>query len=116
MNGLTINIIILAAALVVMLFCLWRGYESGKRAGYMHMWDFQWCIAWVLCAIIVVGAALALSINTLGAHVEETTCGKWGKAVEREVKFIRPSYWSWDCLIQTDEGWVSRDAIIKVDD
>ncbi len=68
-------------------------------------------------ALLAVGATggLTLAVNAW-ANYDESVCGAYSDATERVTRFARLNHWEWDCLVQTDDGWVSRDAIVKVDD
>lgn len=47
-------------------------------------------------------------------HQDE--CANYAAATDRAVRYERTGLSNFDCYVQTNEGWVTRDDIVKVDD
>jgi hypothetical protein len=103
-----------ATSLAALGLCLWRGHRD--KDTYLNMWKGVYVAGSLVSACAVVVTGLIFTINLYGPHYSERACARWGAATERETRFIHPTYWSWDCVVRTDEGWVSTSAIVKVDD
>lgn len=113
MDGQTIiNLITGASFGLAVIGAVW-GHFNTDRYG---MWPV---VSWVFVGVGLVVGALALVFAVLvpmTASYDETVCERYGQASEREVMFERYGFGSWDCLVETDEGWVSTSRITKVDD
>lgn len=110
MNGHVIMGGITTLTVIVVVVCVWRGHAT---KGYM--WKDRWALGWVPAAVVAVVFGALFTINLMVPRYERGLCTRWGEATERETRFIRPGYWSWDCLVRTSEGWVSTDQIMKVE-
>jgi hypothetical protein len=73
-------------------------------------------VALALTAVVVPMAVGLWVLPLLNSTYDELQCAAWGESVERDVRFVRINHFDWSCLTHTDEGWVGRDRIVKVDD
>lgn len=63
----------------------------------------------VTLAAVAIFLAIVVSISSL---VDSNTCNQFGSRSNREVKFQRYNYLSWDCLTPSQDGkWISTDAL-----
>jgi di/tricarboxylate transporter len=64
-------------------------------------------------ATALLAAATLLVVGSVDwrAHQETVSCQRFGQETERVVKFVRYRFADWDCLIQTDEGWINREGL-----
>jgi hypothetical protein len=68
----------------------------------------------VFGAILLIVAAFFWIVAWLyvpAASYSENKCGAYGEQTERETRFARYTHWSWDCLVNTDEGWIPKDQL-----
>lgn len=63
----------------------------------------------------LVSLGITIGVNA-GVRHDETVCTRFGEQTEREVRFARYSYWEWECLVKTGDGWVTRDNIVKFEE
>lgn len=98
------------------------GYKFRIHTHYRFINEhaYEWRGPFVLGIVIswvVAGIALVITcIATFVPAYEEGVCEKWGTQVERETRFIRTNFWEWGCYVNTDEGWIGTDKMVKVDD
>lgn len=113
MTGLFICITLAAAGAVIAGVSSYFGVKSVR--GYMG-WDIGWVLAATLgWLMLLVFGIIAIAVPA-SASYDETVCRNYGEATNRETQFIHTGFFSWECQVQTDEGWVSTDQIIKVDE
>jgi hypothetical protein len=115
MSGLALLIV---GAVAFTLFCvlcvvMWRRARnddpySGATVG--------WAIGSILAGLAALALLLVAVIVPVEASYDETECRKWGESSDREVRFERWSSFSWSCFVNTEDGWVSKDSIVKVED
>ena len=73
-----------------------------------------------ICGVTVaIGVAVVVAFVVpirYGMHwVATTDCREFSAATGRQVKFVDYTWFTWDCLVQTDLGrWVPRDALRDV--
>jgi hypothetical protein len=94
--------IISAVALVGILVCVWayRKYDNGAPIAIGFM-----------LALVAIGALGPLAWCPLAVRHDRSACQRFGSATEREVKFARYSFFTWEGLVLTDEGWIARDNL-----
>ena len=77
-------------------------------------------MGWVFAIIgplALLAAAVLIGIIGIGVyHADKASCAGFAEVAEREVRFERYWFGDWDCLVETSDGWVPRDAIRKVED
>lgn len=81
--------------------------------------DGQASLAGLSAIFTGVGAlvvAILICFAFFGPRHDRRVCNEFADVSEREVRFEHYSFWEWECLVRTDEGWVGRDRIVKVDD
>lgn len=61
----------------------------------------------ILFSLVIAFSFIFFMINEGMAKVERNSCASWGIETSREVKFIRPSFFYYDCLVNTQDGWIS---------
>lgn len=113
MDGQTITLLIAVFGLVVATFAVVWGTTHKDR---YDMWPLS---SWLLLPFGLLIAAFGVLFAVflpLSASYDESICERYGVVAEREVKFERYGYTSWDCLAETDEGWVSTSRIMKVEE
>lgn len=87
---------------------VWRDSYGFLRVG--------WVCA-MLTSLVLLGAAALVGIIGFGMyHADKASCAGFAEVSEREVRFERYWFGDWDCLVETSDGWVPRDAIRKVED
>lgn len=42
-------------------------------------------------------------------------CAAYGRDTDRQVRWIQVSYWDYGCYVLTEDGWVPKDQIVKVE-
>lgn len=110
--------IALTTILVGITVWWWRHMAGARRRGLDLLLDVSMPIS-MGGAIIAAAAAICVVVlvTTPASYGHaERACARYGTQTERDTKMIRTTFWSWDCVVLTDEGWVSTDAIVKVDD
>jgi uncharacterized membrane protein len=100
----------------VMILCIWRGHATKEKISYSEFWKMKYVFGWIGAMLLFLVFGSIFIINLWVPIYSEHACVRWGEETDREVRFIHPTYWSWSCTVHTNEGWVSKDAIVKVDD
>lgn len=67
----------------------------------------------------IVGALAALtffvgfvfSVNGLAHHFDGSRCAQFGQISGRQVKFVDYNIFSWECLVNTSNGWIDLDNV-----
>lgn len=102
----------MTVALILLAVCV-----AAAVVGGMFIWESDLAL---FPFVLGVGGAFTITAVVLIALLvprhDQTVCERFADASGRETKFEHYSFWSWECLVETDEGWVSRGNIIKVDD
>ncbi len=65
-----------------------------------------------LCKVIaiVVGIVVIFTVGltSMGASIDSGSCQQFGVNSNRETRFVRYNYFSWDCLTPSKDGkWIS---------
>lgn len=110
---MTIIIIVAVLAFVGLGATCWYAHAHLDHCGMWPGWT------WVLAAILgitLLASSITGGIQHYAPQYDERVCARFADESGRETKFARYGFWSWECLVETDGGWVSRDRIIKVDD
>lgn len=115
MSGLYINAWVAVGSGALMVLFMVLGHRS-KRSNHYNMWDSAWVLLAAIAGVVLFIAGLILVINEGTYAVDRTACREFSEAADRDTRFARYTYWSWDCLVETDEGWVSTEQIVKMDD
>jgi hypothetical protein len=68
------------------------------------------------CGLVLVIVALLLAvmlpIRQLIHHYDIADCRNFASQSGYETKFAQYTWWTWDCLAETDNGkWVSKDNL-----
>jgi hypothetical protein len=95
--------VVLAVMSGVVAVWLWR-LPSSRRVGGLGGVAAGVCLACVVCAIV-------LGATTANRRLNESRCADYGVAAERTVKFVEYNWSSWECLVLTQDGWVSRSNV-----
>jgi len=70
-----------------------------------------WVAGFVGCVLLVI-AVLGAVVGTGVYFVDRNQCHSFGRQSNREVKFVRYTLVSWDCLTPTADGkWISTDNL-----
>jgi len=64
-------------------------------------------------AIILTGAFFGLT--ALEKISVENICQTWTEGTGRNTKFVENYPWYFDCLVETESGWVSIDVLHQVE-
>jgi hypothetical protein len=55
----------------------------------------------------------------LGMHLtrdyDRRECRSYSHQTERDVRFLQTGYWNWDCYVMTNDGWVPKGQIVKIE-
>lgn len=70
----------------------------------------------VLLGVLLVGAAataaIVMAVVVFVAHLDRASCNAFADNSGRETRFVRYTYWTWDCLTpQADGRWIPVDAL-----
>lgn len=83
----------------------------------VFLWQDQtW--AWMVGAVAAFGAisfGCVSAVITIGPAHDSRACERAGVQLEREVRFVHYSSFSWDCITPSPDGWVSLDRVIKAE-
>lgn len=96
---------------ILVVWFSWKGHTT-KNYG----WKDRYVLGWFASAVVALVFGIIFVVCLWVPHYSEHACYRWGEETEREVKFIRPTYWEWSCVVHTDEGWTNNTNTIKVDD
>ena len=111
MSGTIIGLLLTGVPLIALaVFHRWH-----SRRPYHKQWDNAFLLSVMLVNTSIVAGLFTLGF-TLGVSYEESVCASYSEAASRPVRWERHGFWDWECLVETDEGWVDRHQIIKVDD
>src|SRR5690242_9048081 len=94
--------------LALAIWFAYLGYTKKEKLYYSVFWKGKHIVGMWGFAILAFTFALIASINTFVPPYSEGRCEYWDEQTGRDTKFIRNGFWSWDCYVQTDEGWVTR--------
>jgi len=97
---------------ILTIWFIWKGHTTCRN----YSWKGRWVIGWLVSAAVALAFGFIFVVCLWVPQYSEHACHRWGEETEREVKFIRPTYWQWSCVVHTDEGWVENTNTIKVDD
>ena len=72
---------------------------------------------WVAFAVALIAwcVGLGAGIRYVSIRYAKANCAEWGEQTEREVRFIQPTTWDWGCYVHTDDGWVRREQVRKLE-
>jgi ABC-type Fe3+ transport system permease subunit len=76
--------------------------------------DVAW---WCLCATVIGVVSVAVFVGSFYGLVSlvkwdnRVSCNRYGDETERTVQFVEYHPFSWDCLVDTPDGWVTRDNV-----
>lgn len=98
--------IALAVCVVIVVAFLIRQFTADYSDAFMGAMIFG------LIALILAGVSIGTAVM---ARHDETMCGRRAVQLERDVRFVRYSSFSWDCITPSEEGWVSLDRVIKAE-
>jgi uncharacterized membrane protein len=68
-----------------------------------------------LAAAVSVVVAVIVVIIAVAVPMDRGSCNRYSVATGRTVAFHRWSYFSWDCMVRTPDGWFPRDEIRSID-
>jgi cbb3-type cytochrome oxidase subunit 1 len=68
-----------------------------------------------LAAAATLIVAVIVIIIAVAVPMDRGSCNRYSAATGRTVAFHRWSYFSWDCMVRTPDGWFPRDEIRSID-
>jgi len=66
----------------------------------------------VFILLVIVGV---WGLNTWGFNSYQSYCARWGQETGRETKFVGEMWKYTDCLVKTQDGWISGSALKSVE-
>lgn len=57
--------------------------------------------------LVTVGCLILLGAVNAGGGYSERQCRRYGDATEVNTTFIRYSFWTWECYVDTDKGRIT---------
>ncbi len=97
MTGGWTNLLVGVFCLVVFLACVIP--DNG---------DAYW-VPGLLSAVGLVSAVVLGVFCLIAPQVERNRCEQLSTAVDRETRFVRLAYVSWECFVETDDGFIPVD-------
>lgn len=94
-------------ALAVALF-VWRfyGIRKLKWTRYMDRTEVLFMFG-VVTTLVGMVASTILFCYTFGGAYAGRQCNRYGEATGVSTTFIRWSFWTWDCYVDTDKGKIT---------
>jgi len=76
-------------------------------------WGFAGAfVGFIVGVVAVVLLILAFVAVPISKHYAEATCHSFGDRTGREVRFVKYTYWQWDCITPSSDGkWLSTDRL-----
>lgn len=67
----------------------------------------------ILAGFMVIVFVMLAIVPTASSGYDKRDCDRFGRNTGYQVKFVKYSYWSWDCFAKTKSGrWVYKDQIL----
>lgn len=89
---------------------------SEFRREFRSMLENLWSLLATCGVTVAIGVAVVVAFVIpirYGLHwVDSADCREFSAATGRQVQFVDYTWFTWDCLVQTDRGqWVPRDGL-----
>ncbi len=85
---------------------------SQFRREFRQMLEGLWSLLAICGVTVAIVVAFVIPIR-YGLHwVDTADCREFSAATGRQVRFVDYTWFTWDCLVQTDRGqWIPRDGL-----
>lgn len=104
-----------ALAVLVFLAVLWIFANILEDAGRKKAAE-KLAVVWLVLFVVAAGLGVIVGIRALTYERSQHNCVRWGEVTEREVKWVDINYWDFGCYTRTDDGWVERGKVVKVEE
>lgn len=73
---------------------------------------FGWILALIFGGIVAGVIVLGVAVRGFDHWATQRSCPERGEAMGMESKFVDYTFWSYECLVQLDDGrWVGVDKV-----
>lgn len=76
--------------------------------GDLHFW---WIFTFILAVCVALCAALFIGIRQIDHHYSKEACKQYADMVDYPVQWRDLTYWDYDCYVQIDGVWTSKDNV-----
>ena len=89
---------------------MWKKLGLKDRYGYWK--DSVVSVGWIVPCLGTLVAFLGLVVGgialftPIGVHYGKVNCNKFAEASNYQTRFVRNSYWSWDCYANVNGHWL----------
>lgn len=66
----------------------------------------------IICGLFF-GYLFGKSAHEWNLEQKSDICARYGAITERETKFTKMAWGSWECFVKIDDNWVARSQIIE---